>query len=253
MDLSTNYTKTGRGLRAQIKKLPPNAGQILFAMNTTSSGGELHSKLRKMNIKDFDLAISWLLEGGYIRVVSTEPFSNSVWAPVTQSAIQVSEISFDEFNQTIKATIAEAIEALVKTSNEQETTKETKLDSAIVSNIETNVVDPVVAKAKLNTEIKDKTEALTKADTEARERAETQSKRDVDAKVAKETKSKAEAQAKLEVEAKEKALAEAAKEAKAEAQAKIEAELEAKAKAKAVADALAKADEEARERAEAQS
>ncbi len=228
MDSNTNYTKTGRGLRAQIKKLPPNAGQILFAMNTTSSAGELHSKLRKMNVKDFDLAITWLLEGGYIRVVATEPFSNSVWAPVTQSAIQVNEISFDEFNQTIKATIAEAIEALVKTNTQP--APEVKATAEI-----TPKKKEVVA-LKTTSNIKSKANALTKADAEARERAEAQVKADAEAR------EHANEQVKLEAETK----------AKAEAEARKEAEAKAAEVAKAKADALAKADAEARERAEAQ-
>ena len=248
MDSNTNYTKTGRGLRAQIKKLPPNAGQILFAMNTTSSAGELHSKLRKMNVKDFDLAITWLLEGGYIRVVATEPFSNSVWAPVTQSAIQVNEISFDEFNQTIKATIAEAIEALVKTNTQP--APEVKATAEI-----TPKKKEVVA-LKTTSNIKSKANALTKADAEARERAEAQVKAEAEAKAKIEAKEKAETLAKADAEAREHAneqvKLEAETKAKAEAEARKEAEAKAAEVAKAKADALAKADAEARERAEAQ-
>ncbi|MFM9835826.1 MAG: AsmA-like C-terminal region-containing protein [Methylophilaceae bacterium] len=265
MDLSTNYTKTGRGLRAQIKKLPPNAGQILFAMNTTSSGTELHSKLRKMNIKDFELAITWLLEGGYIRVITTEAFSNSVWAPVTQSAIQVSEISFDEFNQTIKATIAEAIEALVKTSAEQETVTQPPLET--IKTISKTKAD---SEEKSNRDIKAKIEALSKADAEANARAGAQVKAETKAKIEAdehknaeviaqkdaEIKSKLEIESKAaaEVKAKAAALAKADAEARERAEAQVKASVDAKAaiEAKQKAEALAKADAEARERAEAQ-
>ena len=224
MDLSIIYTKTGRGTRALVKKLPPNAGQILSVMGATSSASNIFVKLKKINERDFDLAITWLLEGGFIKIVTQQPFSDSIWAPVTQSSILVSEISFDEFNQTIEAAAA--------------------------------------AKAKEEAETKTKLEALTKADEEARERAEAQAKAAVEARekaeiAAKEqaeltAKEKAAAEARERAETQAKAEAAAKEHAELEAKAAIEAKAKEEAEAKAKLEALAKAESDARKKAEAQ-
>ena len=218
MDLSTIYTKTGRGARALIKKLPSNAGQILSVMGGTANADEIYSRLKKINEKDFDIAITWLLEGGFIRIITKEPFSDSIWAPVTQSSFQLAEISIDEFNDTVKA----AADALSKVKED--------------------------TKAKL--------EALDKADAEARERAETQAKAEAAAQREAEAKAKenaeAEAKIKAEIEAKEQAAAEAKAKLEALERADAEARERAEALAKAEAAAQGEAEAKAKENAEAE-
>ncbi len=96
MDLKATYTKTGRGMREAIKKLPPNAGKVLPIIDKTITGEKAFSKIKKIK-KDFEAAISWLLDGGYIKVVATDEFPQSVWQAPSKDAFEISEISFDQF------------------------------------------------------------------------------------------------------------------------------------------------------------
>ena len=248
MDLSTIYTKTGRGARALIKKLPPNAGQILSVMSGTSNAQEIYSKLKKINEKDFELAITWLLEGGFIKVIQQEAFSNSIWAPVTQSAFQLDEISFDEFNQQVE----DAAKAKEKTEAE----KKTKLETLAKADEEARA--RAEAQAKAATEAKESAEAKKKAEIDAKEKAKSEARAAAEAKESAETeapeRAEAEAIAQAEVQAQLEALAIAQEEARLRAaiEAKEQAEAEAEAEALAEVQAKERAENEARERAEAE-
>ncbi len=242
MDLSIIYTKTGRGARALIKKLPSDAGQILSVMSSNLSAGDIFSKLKKINEKDFGLAMTWLLEGGFIKIVTQQTFSDSVWAPVTLSSIAVSEISFDEFNQTAEtaAQAKERAEAEAKAAAAAKLQIET--DAREQAKLEAQEQIAQVMKDKAAAKTKAKLEALARADEEARERAEAQVKAASEAKL----RAEAEALEQAALAAKEQAAREAEESAAAEAKAQEEAETKAKL------EALARADEEARALAEAQ-
>jgi hypothetical protein len=251
MDLSTIYTKTGRGTRALIKKLPPNAGQVLSVMSSNVSAEEIFSKLKKVNERDFELAITWLLEGGFIKTVVKEAFSNSIWAIPSQGSIEVSEISLDEFNlmrESPESNKKQSDSNLVVLS-EARARAEAEARERSEAQTKAEAETKITIAPKPETSTKEKIEALAKADAEARERAEAQAKAEAETKAKAEAKLREEAEAKTRAEAMAKEKAEAKERARAEAEAKAAAEAAAKAAAKEEAKALARA--EAREKAEA--
>jgi AsmA-like protein len=253
MDSNTTYTKTARGLRALVKKLPRDAGHVLSVIDKSLTADEIRAKVEDITEKDFEFAITWLLEGGFIKSIVTDPFPNSMWDVSTKSAMQVDEIGLDEFTVSEKLPATDALKA------------------PVVKKTETEIKAEAEEKAKLEA----KKKALEQADAEARARAEAALKAKNEAesqaiankeKISLEEKARAEAEekakqealAKAEKEAQERAEAEAKAKAEAEAFAKKEAEARKKAEEKAAAEEKArreaeeKAKQEARERAEAE-
>ena len=92
MDSNTTYTKTGRGLRAVVRKLPKNAGYVLSILDKGLNGEQIQEALPKISNKELEIAISWLLEGGFIKSVVVDPFSNTMWEDSNKSSIEVDEI-----------------------------------------------------------------------------------------------------------------------------------------------------------------
>jgi hypothetical protein len=235
MDSNTTYTKTARGLRALVKKLPRDAGLVLSVIDKSLSADEILAKLDNMSEKDLEFAITWLLEGGFIKSLVTDPFPNSMWDVSKESAMQVDEIGLDEFtvSEKLPVTSPNKIPVISKTEGE------------------------IKAEAEEKAKLEAKKKMLEQADTEARERAESALK----------AKREAEAQAlAIKEKARQDAIASAEKEAqeRLDAVAKVKAETEARQKAaaeekarlekeeKARQDAIAKAEKEARDRAEAE-
>lgn len=92
------YTKTVRGGRALITELPDVAGQVLGIINGHLTEQQILAKLDNVNNTAFLDAMTWLLEGGFIKLIDTESFASSTSNIMRTSAIQVDEISIDEFD-----------------------------------------------------------------------------------------------------------------------------------------------------------
>jgi len=97
MDSNTIYTKTSRGSRALIKKLPKNAGMVLSAMDGEQSPDALLAKLPNISETDLELTMKWLLEGGFIKVSVKDPFSDTFWGLSNDEVgVVVNEVSAEE-------------------------------------------------------------------------------------------------------------------------------------------------------------
>lgn len=169
MDANIIYTKTGRGLRAIIRKLPRYPGQVLSIIDKGISGEEISSKLSDVKEKDLEEAVVWLLEGGFIKGTEIDPFSNTQWDVSDEGAIEVDEIDIDQFTVSEKPpiTIPEQVPLRKKSQAELE------------------------AEAVEQAKILAQKQLLEKADKEAQERAEAALKAKLDA----ETKANAEKEA----------------------------------------------------------
>lgn len=105
MDSFTTYSKTARGLRALVKKLPDDAGLVLSAIDKELAADELKAKLADMDERSFDFAVKWLLEGGFIKSTHKNPFPDSGWSESKNfTPVEVNEIGIDEFTVTEKVT-----------------------------------------------------------------------------------------------------------------------------------------------------
>jgi hypothetical protein len=251
MVANITYTKTTRGQRAFIKGLPDAAGQVLMVIDGDLTEEEILAKLHDVSKHAFRDAMTWLLEGGFIRLTDSEPFSFSEPNGPNIEAIQVQEISFDEFDALPNAVL----------SDQQK--KEKTAEAALAFEILAQSSAEKSAKLKKRTKAEkeqarleaiEKTKRLTaaKAEERARLNAETEMQKQADVLAKKEV------WAKLKTEAEEKAAAEKRAEAEAIAIAKMQAEIterergEAEAKenaekwAQLKAEAKAKAEEEAR-------
>ncbi|MFW5432384.1 MAG: AsmA-like C-terminal region-containing protein [Methylophilaceae bacterium] len=244
MDSNTTYTKTARGLRALVKKLPRDASLVLSVMDKGLTADELLSKLPDVNEESFEFAINWLLEGGFIKALVVDPFPNSMWdVSSNESSVQVSEIGMDEFTVSEKPpiTIAKKPKQKERAVGAKERTKiedeKKRLEQAITEAHERAEAEVrVKAEAGSKTEKREAEEAKEKAKLEAEEAAQ----KEAAAKAEKEAREKAEVEAQAEKrkaeEAKEKAKLEAEDAARKEAAAKAEEEVRKKAEAEAQAE-----------------
>lgn len=249
MVANITYTKTTRGLRAFIKGLPDAAGQMLTAIDGNLTEEEILAKLHDVRGHAFKEAMTWLLEGGFIRLTDSEPFSQSN-AP-DNASIQVQEISFDEF------------EALPNAVLSDQKKKEKTAETALAFNVLTQAAAEKSAKLKKRTKAEKEQARLeaievakritaAKAEEKAKLNAETEMQKQAEALAKKEV------WARLKTEAEEKAAAEKRAEANAIALAKTQAEIQEKERSESLAraeaekwnqlkaEAKAKAEEEAR-------
>ncbi|MEE9332377.1 MAG: AsmA-like C-terminal region-containing protein [Methylophilaceae bacterium] len=259
MNSNATYTKTSRGLRALIKKLPRNAGLVLSKIDGDLTSEDISSKLTNINREDFDSAITWLLEGGFIKPVAKDPFSDSVWdAAAMHGAVQVDEINLDQFTVSEKPSIAITKTAAKKKETREELSDEdsAKIKALEQADIEARERAEAALKAKLEAET---TKEKKKLDEEARERAEIEARAQAEAdKTAKEdqartkseTKAAAEKKEKLETEEKAKLEALAKTEEEARERAEVEALEKAAAKEQVRLEAVAKKEEQAKVKTE---
>jgi hypothetical protein len=284
MDAYTSYTKTARGLRALVKKLPHDAGLVLSAIDKNLTAEEINAKIGNIDETDLEFAITWLLEGGFIKSIKIDPFPNSMWNVSSNNAIEVDEIDIAQFtvsekppviNKTKEELAAEATKQaefeakkkiLEKADEEARLRAEAALKAKTDSEAETISNKEALAKkvaeenARLQREAREKAEAEAKAKAVAEENArkEAEAKRKAEEKAAAEEKARLEkaekekqaAIEKAEREAREKAEAEAKAKAVAEENARKEAEAKRKAEEKAVAEENARKEAEAKRKAE---
>jgi len=92
------YTKTARGESALITELPDTTGQVLSIINGHLTEQEIFAKLDNVKKTVFREAMTWLLEGGFIKVIDSASLASSTSNITRASHIQVDEISLDEFD-----------------------------------------------------------------------------------------------------------------------------------------------------------
>ena len=267
MDSNTTYTKTARGLRALVKKLPRDAGHVLSVIDKGLTSPEIQAKLNNISEKDLEFAITWLLEGGFIKSLVVDPFPNSMWDVSTKSAMQVDEIGIDEFTVSEKLPEAEIkkrpvikTDAEIKAEAEQKARIDAKKKALEQADSEARERAEAALKAKNDAEaqaISNKDIAATKererleAAAKAKAEAEANAKKEAEAKQKAEDKAAAEDKERLEKERKRKEKAEAkAKKAEEKAAAKEKARVEKEENAKI--EAIAKAEKETKQKAEAE-
>ncbi len=243
------YTKTTRGQRAFTKELPDAVGQVLAAMDGDLTEDAILAKLHDVSESAFREAMTWLLEGGFVRLSDAEPFVISQPSALANDAIQVDEISFDEFD---------ALSNTVSPKRKKESTTEAdivfNLFAETVAEKSTKFKKRSKAeKEKARLEAIEATKRITAAKAEERARLNAETEVQKQAEVL----AKKEQWAKLKAEAEEKALAEKKAQAEAAAMAKAQAEIQARERSEAEAKkdaekwaqlkaaAKAKADEEA--------
>ena len=271
MPADITYTKTNRGERAFIKQLPDAVGQVLTVMVANSTEEEIFAKLQNVNLQAFKNAMTWLLEGGFIKLMDAESFSNPNTIAPMADAIQVHEISIDEFTSSVTPTKEDEAEQPKIIENKAQleaisnTLKEAKLKAetdakkeqerlqaiedaklTIANKAKEVSLLKVEAEAKAKTEIDAKKEEWARLKTEAKEKE----KAEIAARKAEQSKLKAAAEAKEKMAAKEKAETESRRKANIEAQKKEKTKAEEKIKAKKWAqlkqDAKEKAEEKTR-------
>ena len=247
MDANIIYTKTGRGLRAIIRKLPRYPGQVLSIIDKGISGEEISSKLSDVKEKDLEEAVVWLLEGGFIKGTEIDPFSNTQWDVSDEGAIEVDEIDIDQFTVSEKPPITIPEQAPVRKKSQAELEAEAVEQARILAqkqllekaDKEAQERAEAALKAKLEAETKVKVEKEAEARRKAEEKAAAEEKARLEAEKAKQA-----AKEKAEKEAREKAEAEAKAKAIAEENARKEAEARRKAEEKAAAEEKARLEKE---------
>ena len=261
MDANATYTKTGRGLRALVKKLPRDAGRVLSVMDKGLTAEEILSRLNNVNETKLEVAITWLLEGGFIKSTIIDPFSNTMWEGSSANAMQVDEIGIDEFTVSEKPPTnnTQQTKAVKKTPREIEA--EEKEKAKIAAQKKKLEQADAEARERAEASLKAKTDAETQATANknqaaaeviAKAKQEAREKAEAEAKVAAEEKAKSEAETKARVEAEANLKKEAAAREKAEVKAAAEVKEKLEVEEKVKLKALAKADEEARKKAEAE-
>ncbi len=245
MATNITYTKTTRGQRASIKGLPDAVGQVLTIMDGHLTEEEILAKLHDVSEIAFRAAMTWLLEGGFVRITDAEPFAFSQPSTVADDAIQVEEISFDEFDAlsgpglsderkkeiAAESDLAFSIFAQAAAEKKTKLKKKTKVEKEKdrLEAIETTkriVAAKAEELAKLNaeTEVQKQAEVLAKKEVWARLKTEAEDKANTEKKVNEDASANARAQA--EIQEKE----------RVEAEAKINAEKQIQLKAKADED-----------------
>ncbi len=239
MDAYTSYTKTARGLRALVKKLPHDAGLVLSAIDKNLTAEEINAKIGNIDETDLEFAITWLLEGGFIKSIKIDPFPNSMWNVSSNNAIEVDEIDIAQF------TVSEKPPVINKTKEElaAEAIKQAEFEA------KKKILEKADEEARLRAEAALKAKTDSEAETISNKEALAKKVAEENARLQREAREKAEAEAKAKAAAEEKARLEKAEKEK---QAAIEkAEREAREKAEAEAKAKAAAEENARKEAEA--
>lgn len=288
MTTDITYTKTNRGKRAFIKQLPDAVGQVLTVMAENSTEEEIFAELQNVSQQAFKGAMTWLLEGGFIKLMDAEPLSTPNMAAPIADAIQVHEISIDEFTRSappikeseseqdkvaqekvvenkakLKA-ISNTLKEAKKKTAEREAAKltaetEAKKEQERLQAIESAKL-AIANKAKEATRLKVEAEAKARAEITAKKEewaklkaeADAKAKAEIAARKAERSKLKAAAEAKEKVAAKERAEAEAKRKASIEAQKKEKVKTEEKAKAERWAQLKKEAKEKAEEKARLQ-
>lgn len=116
---TTTYSKTTRGLRALVKKLPKDAGLVLSVLDESLTAEALASKLPDLDDRSLEFAVSWLLGGGFIKSVVNNPFPDSGWGETKNSgAIEVNEIGINEFTVSEKPAVEKGLNMAKSTSEE---------------------------------------------------------------------------------------------------------------------------------------
>jgi hypothetical protein len=210
MVANITYTKTTRGEQALIKELPEAVGQVLTIMNGDLTEEELLAKLQHLSDSAFRDAMTWLLEGGFIKLTDTEPFSFTQPDAAALSAIQVQEISIDEFDATTNAIETDKEKTRLKAIERAKQISAAKAKEIAKLNAETEVKKKTEVIAKKEEWARIKTEAENKAEAQEKQRSEAEEKM----KAAKWVQLKAEAKEKAEVEAKQQAIIKAAEQIK---------------------------------------
>ncbi len=243
MDANAIYAKTTRGKRALVKKLPKTAGFVLPEIDGNTSLGTILSRLDRLETVDLDEAVNWLIEGGFIKPVVQDPFSDSAWdVALSHNAVEVDEIGLDQFTVTDKTARAKKQEKPL--SNEEQE----KLKALEQADAEARERAEAALKAKLEAENPNQAEeqrvVSEKAAAEKRKEEERAKEKEEAEQRAKE---KEEVEERARLEAEEKAKEEARKLAEAEEKAQAEAEENARKEAAAKLRAEEKAAEEQRE------
>ena len=264
MTADITYTKTNRGERAFIKQLPDAVGQVLTVMVANSTEEEIFAKLQDVNLQAFKNAMTWLLEGGFIKLMDAKSFSNpNTIAPILD-AIQVHEISIDEFTNSVTPTKEEEVEQAKTIENKEKleaisnTLKEAKKKTAerevAKLKAETDAKKEqerlqAIEDAKLAIANKAKEASLLKVEAEAKARAEIDAKKEEWARLKTEAKEKAEAESrrKANIEAQKKEKTKAEEKIKAKRWAQLKQEAKEKAEEKTRLQKLAKAEAEVRQ------
>lgn len=229
MVANITYTKTTRGQRALIKELPDAVGQVLTVMEGEISEAEILNRLHNVSERAFKHAMTWLLEGGFIKLIDSTPLSFAPSIPFSDEAIQVQEISIDEFAASTDAKGESKSKPIIMTKADDAADKE-KARLAAIQTVKRLTAAKTEEVARLNAEAED------------RKRREATAKKEEWARL------KTEAENKMKLEQKEQAEIQAKAKALAEVQQKEKAELEAKEKAgkwaQLKAEAKARAEEE---------
>lgn len=246
MAADITYTKTTRGQSAFVKKLPDSVGQVLVAIEGGLTEEQILAKLHNVSESAFREAMTWLLEGGFVRIVDSEPFVISQPSPITGDAIQVQEISIDEFDALSNAVVA----------NEKSEGKTVGADDVFnifaqaATNKPTNVKKKSKAeKEKARREAIETTKRITaaKAEEKARLSAETEAQKQAEVMAKKERWAKLKAEAEKKAAADKRLLTEASALARTEERERIQSaekahterlvQLKAEAKAQAELEA----------------
>lgn len=271
MATNITYTKTFRGERAFVNELPDAAGQVLTVISKDATEDEIFAQLHDVSKQAFNNAMTWLLEGGFIKLTDPDPFPSTKTPP--PEPMQVDEISIDEFTNASK--IIEPTKPIKKIAVTQDNKAETKTKLDALSNAvkeaKKNTADreagkrkaaeaakkeqkhlEAIAAAKLAAAKKAKKTARLATETEAENLAE------INAKKAEWARLKAEAEEKAKAEAKRKAAIQTQRKEKLKAEEKEKADkwlqIKSQAKLKAEEEArlqrLAKAESEVRQQRE---
>lgn len=98
MNLSTVYSKTGKGARAlTAKSLSPEQSKVLSQINGKLTAGQLLEEIDKFSEAELQRILDSLEQGEYIRAIHDEEDMGSSTAFEVSSTIEVAEISAEEF------------------------------------------------------------------------------------------------------------------------------------------------------------
>ncbi len=167
MDFTTVYAKTTKGLRKPDKRLPVKTGKILSVINKGLSVEEIYSKTKKISESDFETAINWLLDNGFIKTIIKDPFSNTDWSANQEDGVQIEEISLDTFEHfdEIKETSTSSSKKTAVLTNE-------KLDSSSAKKQEPLRANQQVANNSISKKARSLVRAYEKARLKAKQAAE---------------------------------------------------------------------------------
>jgi len=251
MVANITYTKTTRGQRAFIKELPDAVAQVLSVIKNQLTEEMIFAKLQGISKQEFTDAMTWLLEGGFIKLTDAEPIPDIEPNVPTHADIQVSEISLDEFSAASKPAEKEQVSVEKDLSKHNTASPEDKAAPGAAAEKEAAKLKAATVAKKLETRLeaikKTKRAAAAKAEELAQRQAEIQAKKAVEINNTKKEWSQ------LKTEAKEKVK----EKARVEERIPIRVITKPKQKEKELAqskkeiESKAKAEEKAKKRAEA--